>query len=245
MKKIISLLLTAGSISLFVLIVFNASYKENGGNKQPFSISEEKSINNPSAIAAKDNKNQNSYELRTASGEKNMTENLIEELTNTFVVDNPNKTQSADVKGFFSLDPDHLADEVLQKGLSEFDYSSLKPRVSYSDLNIIQDANDADIQLYFEQYASILLDKNFKNPASAKDLYLAYKKAEDQLYVLKVPEELAEFHKKTIELFGAKKNIYEKAARLEEDPLAALLALKYLDAVNQEIADLYRFVLKL
>ena len=235
MTKIVSLILLIGSITFGLLMIFGTS-KLNQQN-------DEATLKTLSAALSQHEDSQNSI---ISAPENNITEEFIgkasEKIAGEVIAMNPDGPQTIENEQWLNIpDPEALANKIFQEKLVNFDVNQLQSTVQLADLKIVSNS-ELSVKNYIQNLQNILSAYLILIPTqpSAEDIdniYSSYQKAVPILYAMEVPESAASVHQQAIALLETRKNIFEKFANAENDPLAALLALNLLPDMNQKISD--------
>lgn len=146
-------------------------------------------------------------------------------------------------------EPQKMISELLTEAQKNFDPSSLRPKINDSDIKISSDNSKTALMNYFQAFNQIfaaanknipktLFDENELSISDMIQTQRVYEYAINEFYKLSVPSSLLQIDKKEIELLSAKKNIFEKMANAEQDPMTALLSTNELLKIDQEFATL-------
>ncbi len=175
---------------------------------------------------------------------ENATKKLADDLSKEIVEKNPNGPGPLGSQKISVPQAEEIVADFLQKGVDNFNYEELKPAIADSDLNIVGD-DPAALARYYKNFFEIL-SGNFNlgpaesDPQNSLDILVSvYENYIKKFYLLETPEKFADIQKQQISLLAAQRNIYRLMRDYENDPLKAVLAMKALDTVKQETADLY------
>ena len=146
-------------------------------------------------------------------------------------------------------DPQKMVTELLSETQKNFDPNSLRPEITDSFIKISENNGKEFLSAYFRSFNSILAEASKDIPETLYDenkmsisdfvkTKQAYENAINKFYALTVPRLILEIDKKEIELLTFKKNIFEKLANAEQDPMTALLATNEMLKIDQEFATL-------
>ncbi len=199
--------------------------------------------NNPLALAAfPDEKN-------VILGE-NATLGLAKKLSLEILAKNPNGPISKDGSPRVNIpEAQELINNFLEKGIKEFDYEALKPKISDENIKINSQPEDGAVKDYVDNFFAIL-NKNLGERAeyaknandvggSAAVMVEIYNDYIKSFYALKVPAALKEIHKKELSLLIAAKKIFEIIRDFESDPLKAAIALNAFENLKIEMMGTY------
>ncbi len=184
---------------------------------------------------------------RTSSYGVNTTNSIVQMISQEILAKNPDGP---------GPDPrlavpkaEEVVNNILAKGIKDFDYETLKPQVTDGDIKITRNADKAALSDYVHAFFAIFsktsgaedaIGADPTNPLeSAGTLADVYGGYEKDLRALPVPEELVAFHKRMIALMAANKKIFDIVAAYESDPMKTVLALQALGATKNELAQLY------
>jgi hypothetical protein len=145
--------------------------------------------------------------------------------------------------------PEQMATDLIAEAQKNFDPETLRPQIQDKDLKITADNSKEGFIAYFNSLNQMVaasaekIPAGFVNPEKItvndfKTTALVYGDFVQSLYGLAVPSQLADIHKKQLELTIFKKNILEKAANAEQDPLTAIISVDSLLKIDQEFVKL-------
>jgi hypothetical protein len=186
-------------------------------------------------------------EVPTSEEEINYTDLLVQSLANRIRRSNPIGPQEFEGQSSIMIDhPQELADYLLREDNILFDYGVVKPTIHPSDLALTPSDSRADAIDYLttlsstlgKYYAGVSLNPDAPNFQQFARLETAARRTLDDLYELSVPFSLAALHAEEVALITAQKNIYGILARSEDDLFKSLIAMQYLERVDEEFAQL-------
>ncbi|MDO8442650.1 MAG: hypothetical protein Q7S81_00060 [bacterium] len=201
-------------------------------------IIEETIGNNPVGIVPAISDTQNLTNLLT----KKIEESIAAKNTEGFnVIDG--KTLIAAPK------PETIVEDLLLEAGKNFDPASLIPKINDSSIKISEDSGKEALSKYFVSLSNIITSASKNIPVSlynADSLSVSDISKTKQVYDaivsnvqdLTVPRLVLDIHRKELELLTTKRNIYEKMANLEQDPVTAYLVIDELLRIDQEFAIL-------
>ena len=184
------------------------------------------------------------------SASKNLTDILTQKIEESIGKENTEGFKTLNGQTLISAPkPEQLVEELVAEAQKNFDPESLRPKISEADLKIITKNTKEDFTEYFLALGQIAITANKKMPAGFitpenislddfKIITLIYEDYVKSLNGLAVPDKLTDIHKKQIELIVFRKNIYEKMANADQDPMTALLAVDELLKLDLEFATL-------
>ncbi|TSC89801.1 MAG: hypothetical protein G01um10143_291 [Parcubacteria group bacterium Gr01-1014_3] len=232
-QNILAILLLAGSATLAIFIV---SEKNGAGTETGIANLSANPQQLPSFI--------DMNEPKATSAELNK---LSQKITEEIIKLNP---EGPSVIGgqqqINALEPDKLAQKVLEAELGNINYPDLSPSIEAAALKIIKTSDKTVWGNYLKNFRSILtgnfstlgIDFQKPNTEDFQKLVLAYEKTLDQFYSLNVPEVLSGIHQEEIKLLTIQKNIFTSLANYEDDPLKALVAGKMMPDIQNQLASL-------
>ncbi|MEK7478733.1 MAG: hypothetical protein AAB626_02300 [Patescibacteria group bacterium] len=145
--------------------------------------------------------------------------------------------------------PEQMATDLISEAQKNFNPETLRPTIKESDLKITTDNTNEGFTKYFNSLNQIVaaaakkIPAGFINPEKIsindfKTTALVYGDFVQNLYGLSVPSQLVAIHKKQLELTVFKKNILERVANAEQDPLTAIISIDSLLKIDREFAKL-------
>lgn len=176
--------------------------------------------------------------------DKNTTQKLADDLSKEIVAKNPAGPGPLGSQKVSVPQAEEIVANFLQNGIDNFDYEALKPKISDADLNVVTDSGET-LSIYYKNFFKILggnydLGPANSDPTNSLDILVSvYENYIKKFYTLEVPEKLTSFHKQQISLLAAQRNIYRLMRDYDIDPLKAILAMKSLETVRAENAQLY------
>lgn len=146
-------------------------------------------------------------------------------------------------------EPEQMATDLIAEAQKNFDPETLRPTIKDGDLKITTDNTKEGFTKYFNSLGQMVISASEKIPAGFtnpekisvndfKTTALVYGDFVQNLYGLNVPSELLIIHKKQLELTLFKKNILDKVANAEQDPLTAIISIDSLLKIDQEFVKL-------
>lgn len=233
MKKIIPGILLISSLTFAGLIIFNSPELPNT-NIQKSQITNEIKTTRVEALNHSLSENQ---QTRTQT-QANATQKVIEKIAHEIVTE-PQLTD---------IDPNQLIGRVFEEGIANFDIKSIRPEVNLFSLNIGSENNQQAIKTYAQNFKKIVAENTLYSTTDNKKatledlnfLLISYKEILPELYKLAVPPSVATIHRDGIIVLETQKNILEKLVNAEQDPVAAILAMKLIPEVNQEIINFFQ-----
>lgn len=181
---------------------------------------------------------------------KNATLGLAKKLSLEILAKNPQGPVSKDGSPRVNIpEAQEIISEFLEKGIKEFDYEALKPKIQDANIKIITESGALVIRSYVDNFFAIL-NKNLGErgedarnindvEGSAAIMVEIYNDYIKSFYELRVPVALKEIHKKELSLLIASKKIFEILRDYEGDPLKAAIALNAFESLKMEMADVY------
>lgn len=235
-KIIIAALILALSITGAYFII---SKKQTPSNLP--SIIEE---NNPVAMMK-------SQTTNTPATTGNLTDIITAKIGEDIAIKNANGglTTSKGDQYISASKPEQMASDLITEAQKNFDPETLRPIIKDSDLKITTNNTKESFTTYFNSLGQMVISTSEKIPAnfinpekisidSFKTTSLVYGDFVQSLYNLSVPSELTVIHKKQLELTVFKKNILEKVANAEQDPLTAIISIDSLLKIDLEFVKL-------
>jgi len=234
-KIIIAALILALSLSGAYLIIS----KKEKGSVLPVAIEE----NNPVAMIKPQTTDPNAAINLTEIITAKIGEDIITKNTGGGLI-----TSSGD-KFIAAPEPEQMANDLIAEAQKNFDPETLRPKIEEKDLKITADNTKEGFIGYFNSLNQMVSAAAEKIPAGFVDpekisvndfkvTALVYGDFIQNLYSLSAPSQLTDIHKKQIELTVFKKNILEKAANAEQDPLTAIISIDSLLIIDQEFVKL-------
>ena len=230
---IAALILGLGLAGAYFIISNYPSSKPIDGN-----IAEETLGNNPVGIAP------------AASNAKNLTDLLTKRLEQSIADKNTEGFNVIDGKTLIAAPkPETIVEDLISEAEKNFDPAALRPTITDSSVKISEDNSKEALSAYFGSLSNIIVaaSKNIpeslydENKLSVSD-FLKTKQAYDvmisKIKDLAAPRLALNIHKKELELLTTKRNIYEKMANLDQDPMTAYLVIDELLKIDQEFATL-------
>ncbi|MHB9019276.1 MAG: hypothetical protein ACYC3G_00145 [Minisyncoccota bacterium] len=214
-------------------------------------ISKERPSNLPTSIE----ENNPVAMVKTQTNNPASTENLTDIITAKIGEDIASKNSSGGAitssgeQFIAASEPEQMATDLIAEAQKNFDPETLRPIIKESDLKITTNNTKEGFINYFNSLGQIVITTSEKIPAGFinpekisindfKTTALIYGDFIKELYALNVPSELVSIHKKQIELTVFKKNILEKVANAEQDPLTAIISIDSLLKIDQEFVKL-------
>lgn len=235
LKIIIAALILAFSLTGAYLIIS----KEEKDPTLPTIIEE----NNPVAMVRSQTTN--------PTDEKNLTDIITNKITGGITDKNASGglTTSSGNQFIIAPEPEKMATDLITEAQKNFDPETLRPKIEEKDLKITTDNTKEGFTKYFDSLNQIVsaaskkIPIGFRNPENIslndfKTTALVYSDFVQSLYNINVPSQLTTIHKKQLELAIFKKNILEKTANAEQDPLAAIISIDSLLKIDQEFVKL-------
>lgn len=220
LRKIIALVLVAGSLVFGFLIIFD----------RPTHISVQRPQAKPylPIPAPADSQRQ------VINSTEKISQGIAEELGNL-------KAANSE-----EVDPEEIANKIFSNQIDDIDFSSLNPEIKIADLKIIKSADKKLATNYLKNLQVILknalagasISAPDKSADNFKKIASVYQNAAIQLYTLLVPENLAEMHREQIRLFVIQKNIFDNLAAYDRDPVLALVSAKLLPEIDRQFSVL-------
>lgn len=185
-----------------------------------------------------------------ATSTANLSEILAKKIASEVAAANPNGSMTVAGKTYVSAPkPEDLANDLFTEAQKNFNPKNLYPTINDSYLKISEDNSKQVLINYFDSFSKILINSREKIPKdliSSANLQVSdfvqvvsiYETTIKSFYDLTVPRTVLNIHKKEIELLTAGKNIYQKMANAEQDPLTAVVAVKELPNIYQEFDKL-------
>ena len=227
-------------ILLFALIgAYFIISNYNSSEPAEKNIIEEAAGNNPVGI-----------ETISADTSKNLTDILTQKIEESIGKENTEGFKTLNGQTLISAPkPEQLVEELIAEAQKNFDPESLRPKISDSSLKISEDNSREALIKYFASFNSILIEasKNIpktlfdENKMSISDFLktkIVYEETANSFYGLTAPRSILDIHKKELELLLTKKNIFEKMANADQDPMTAFLAVDELLKIDLEFATL-------
>ena len=233
LKIIIAALILAFSLTGAYLIIFKE--RKSSSIPAPTAIEE----NNPVGI-----------ETISAGSSKNLTDILTQKIEESIGKENTEGFRTLNGQTLINAPkPEQLVEDLIAEAQKNFDPESLRPKISDASLKISEDNSREAFIKYFESFNKILLEasKNIpktlfdENKMSISDFLktkVVYEQATNSFYGLTAPRSLLDIHKKELELLLTKKNVFEKMANADQDPMTAFLAVDELLKIDLEFATL-------
>ncbi|MEK7463156.1 MAG: hypothetical protein AAB621_02230 [Patescibacteria group bacterium] len=145
--------------------------------------------------------------------------------------------------------PEQMATDLISEAQKNFNPETLRPAIKESDLKITSDNTKEGFTSYFNSLNQLVataakkIPAGFINPEKIsindfKTTALVYGDFVQNLYSLSAPSELSAIHKKQLELAVFKKNILERVANAEQDPLTAIISIDSLLKIDPEFVKL-------
>lgn len=185
-----------------------------------------------------------------ASNAKNLTDLLTKKLEQSIADKNTEGFNVIDGKTLIAAPkPETIVEDLISEAEKNFDPAALRPKIADSSVKISEGGSREALSAYFASLNDIIIAAGKNIPASLYDEnklsvsdFLKTKQAYDvvvkSVQDLSVPRLALSIHKKELELLTAKRNIYEKMADLERDPMTAYLVVDELLKIDQEFATL-------
>lgn len=148
-----------------------------------------------------------------------------------------------------AAEPEKMATDLIAEAQKNFNPETLRPTINDIDLKISTDNTKEGFTEYFNSLNKVVnsaadkIPAGFINPEKItvndfKTTASVYGEFVQNLYGLSVPRDLLSIHKKEIELSIFKKNVLDKAANAEQDPLTAIISIDSLLKIDQEFGKL-------
>jgi hypothetical protein len=204
----------------------------------------------PSTSQSVSGNNPVGMEIVSTSTTKNLSEILTKKLEDSISKENSQILKTSDGKTMLQAPtPEKMTEDLIAEAQKNFDPNSLRPKITDSSLKISEDNSGEAISKYFESFNQIMVSAIQEMPASINEpekltvpdflkIKQTYEGAVNKFYNLSVPRLALDIHKKEIELLSAKKNIYEKVANMDQDPLTAMLSAQELLKIDSEFVKL-------
>lgn len=171
----------------------------------------------------------------------NDTRRLTQLIVRQMMSQNPNTLLGKNGSGP-GVDPEALTAQFVQE-FAVTDYQPFVPAVKLSDIKIVPTSESA-----YQTYFSILRESAAKNtsslnaasfsPDDLQRIESSLNRSFQTLITAPTPAKLAEFHRRSLELVGAQKNIFAALIKIGEDPVKAFAAYRALPLVFREVAVL-------
>lgn len=204
------------------------------------------------SLPLKSEGNQVIVQNETVSEPNNATVNLTQEfakkIARQMIEKNPlGPALLGDTRQLNVVGPETFVDDFLAHGLSNLDTSILQPNIDIKSLKIIKAGGQTSQLTYLNELNRILRigigeikfdPLHIPDSADFENLHSLAEKTYNQLLATYAPESLLSAHIKELEILGSFKNIFEVLARLEQDPLKAVVALRAIPLLNVEFANL-------
>lgn len=181
----------------------------------------------------------------TVQGQENLSEKVLQELLGG----------QLDIQKLLgdgtTLDPEaaseELTSQILSAAAEHFKPEELRPTVKLQELIISKSETTGDRLRYFEKLREVV-QKNIGGSLRSgiptlNDVVVLRDNLEQvikDLYALPAPPSLADWHRREVELIKAQYNVVSAVADARHDPLRALVALQFWQALNDEFASFNR-----
>ncbi len=187
------------------------------------------------------------------SGE-NLTDKLLAKMGDGIKQVNSTISTSAGGKKMITVpNADTLTDELLGSAIDSFDPNSLYPKIFDSDLIVVKVSDKSSLTLYVSYLNKILAQENnlpTQKEINSEEDFLKnistglpiYEKIYSDLKKLPVPEKLLTYHKKEMELMGAKINILKSLSNIGADPMTAIIAATYAGQIETDLGNNYQMI---
>lgn len=230
---IAALILGLGLAGAYFIISNYPSFKPIDNN-----TAEEKTGNNPVGIEP------------AAASAKNLTDLLTKKLEQSIAEKNTEGFNVIDGKTLIAAPkPETIVEDLISEAEKNFDPATLRPTITDSSIKISEDNSKEALSAYFGSLSDIIIAASKNIPASLYDenklsvsdfskTKQAYDVMISNIKDLTVPRLALNIHKKELELLTTKRNIYEKMANLDQDPMTAYLVIDELLKIDQEFATL-------
>lgn len=201
-------------------------------------IAEERIGNNPVGIEP------------AAASSKNLTDLLTKKLEQSIADKNTEGFNVIDGKTLIAAPkPETIVEDLITEAEKNFDPAALRPQITDASVKISEDNSKEALSTYFGSLNNIIITASKNIPASLYDenkLSVSdfsktkgvYDIIVKNVQSLAVPRLALSIHKKELELLTTKRNIYEKMANLDQDPMTAYLVIDELLKIDQEFATL-------
>ncbi len=212
------------------------------------------SLDQTPKITAPENTGNNPVGIQpvSASSTQNITNLITQKIAESIADQNKDGfITSSDGKTLISAPkPEKMVSDLIAEAQKNFDPNSLRPQISDSFLNISEDNSKQALINYFSSFLNIINTASKQIPDSlnnsVEDIQISdfskmvsiHTQAINSFYALSVPKIALNIHKKELELITTEKNIYEKLANADQDPMTAFLAANELLKIENEFAIL-------
>ena len=212
-------------------------------------ISKEEKTTSTSSLVIEEN-NPVGIEVVNTNTSKNLTNILTQKIEENIAKENTAGFRVLDGETLINAPkPEQMVEDLILEAQKNFNPESLRPKVNDADLKISENDNNESFIKYFESFNKILIeasenipmtlfDENKMDISDFLETKEVYEQTSNNFYDLTVPRPILNIHKKEIELLLTKKNIYEKMANADEDPMTAFLAVDELLKIDLEFATL-------
>lgn len=189
--------------------------------------------------------------IAAASGE-NLTDKFLTKIGDDIKKNNPKVSTSADGKKAIAVpDVNALTDDLLSSAINSFNINKLYPEVSDADLNIQNNSDKSSLIKYSADLDKILSQENSlptTGEINSEEVFNGYISAGLPIYEkiyadfrkLPVPEKFSAYHKKELELIGAKINILRSLSAISKDPVTAIIMTTYAGQIETDLEKNYQ-----
>lgn len=223
----------------------NNSNKNNTLTKPPsLKISQSEIISSAKTASAKNNKNQNNQFL-----EEEELKQISQKITKAVVDLNAQGLTTINNQQYIkALNPQKIINQILQEEISKLEAIAQKtaePSVVIKSDKIIKSADKSQEKEYLRWFQDTLNKYDQKintlKVQTTADLWMfadIYEQAINEFYNKQVPEQLLPLHKQEISLLIQEKEVWQKLANAESNPLEAILALRRYKELEKEFKSL-------
>lgn len=236
MRKVLSLLLLAGSVLMAVIIFVQ---------KTPEKIV---AIGSPAELLTTANKFSAESVPALVSSEPSSEINQIGlGIAEEIIAQNPEGPEISDEGRLITApDPKKIAEKIIKERLSQSSFALLTPEIDLNSLKIVPNNDPAFVNAYLENakaisasnFAGINIDFTDPDVEDFKKLAAAYEKTINDYYALNVPSSMLALHKEKLTLFMQQKKIFTNIANIEKDPLAALVSMRLLGRAYDDLTNI-------
>ncbi|MDP3947346.1 MAG: hypothetical protein Q8Q41_01490, partial [bacterium] len=173
---------------------------------------------------------------------RNQTELLAQSLAKEIIKRNPNGPELVNDSSAITIPTEEALNRIIDERAAQFDPKQLLAVVRDEDIKIVAGRSAPALERYLDKslvgvedaLQKLALPKNGFSEEDVKKLAAAYGEIAERLAALSVPEDLAPFHKKELELFLTQKNFLDAVLGYAEDPLGTIVVAKYGDFYVQQ-----------
>jgi len=177
----------------------------------------------------------------------NFTEIIAKKIAFSIIGKNPQgPTLSGEEKSIGVVSPDALIEGAVTEELANFNYNQFQPEIDTQRFNIAPAGDTVSENSYYAALGKILNDNyaEFEGAVTGSSLEdfvglgAAAGKVIEELYAVRVPENLIKIHLEELKLAIIFKTSFETIANANSDPLRALMALRVLEEASQSFKEL-------